>query len=210
MWYTGSSWAIFHEDGTPIPAGATYNVLGVPATTFSNGNLYVHTATAANTSGDSTYLDDSFVNNDPNAVIIATQNWNAGGSCGCVYNNHQIGVWYNSWSGRWGIFNEDGSAMPVGTSFNVEVLSSPTSGVFTQQATSTSYISFINNASTNNNPGMLLFVTPNWDVNGACGCIYDNHPLGVYYAGGEWSIYHQDIAAMTVGAAFDVFAVPLL
>src|SRR5690349_4320259 len=38
----------------------------------------------------------------------------------------------------------------------------------------------IDNVVTNGDPGLVLFVTANYNPNGAGG-IYDNHPLGVYY-----------------------------
>jgi hypothetical protein len=43
---------------------------------------------------------------------------------GGVYENHNIGVWYNNlplspWRGHWCIFNQDLSAMPTGAAFTV-------------------------------------------------------------------------------------------
>jgi len=204
VWYTGQYWAIFHEDGTAIPVGATYNVVGYPAQSTTDGDWYLHSATTANTSGNSTILNDTYTNNNPQAVIVVTQNWTPSGICGCKWNKHLIGVWYNNRLQRWEIFNEDGSAMPVGAAFNVDTWSSSGTRTLTQQATTSSYISYINNVATNNAPNSLLFVTPNWATNGICGCVFSNHPIGVYYQGNEWSIFNQDIAAMPIGAAFNV------
>ncbi|MBU1877357.1 MAG: hypothetical protein KJ734_00240, partial [Chloroflexi bacterium] len=43
------------------------------------GARFVHTTTAANTSGNYTYIDHPLTNNNPNAIVLVTQNWNPGG-----------------------------------------------------------------------------------------------------------------------------------
>jgi hypothetical protein len=49
----------------------------------------------------------------------------------------------------------------------------------------------------------IVIVTPNWTA----GPIYNNHPIGVYFTGGKWTIFNQDLAAMPVGTAFNVMVV---
>ena len=87
--------------------------------------VFIHRATPENISGHNTYLDNSLTNNNPNAILYVTQNWNPGGS-GDTYNDHPIGVWYNVSRQRWTIFNQDREAMPDGAAFNVAVLEEPT------------------------------------------------------------------------------------
>jgi hypothetical protein len=87
--------------------------------------VFVHRATPENISANSTYLDDPLTNNNPDAILYVTQNWNPGGN-GETYNDHSIGVWYNSDRQRWAIFNQDREAMPDGAAFNVAVLEEPT------------------------------------------------------------------------------------
>jgi hypothetical protein len=67
----------------------------------------------------------------------------------------------------------------------------------------------INNLATNDEPGALLFVTPNFDPGGVNG-VYDNSPIGVYYdaSASEWSIFNENVAAMPVDASFNVFVEP--
>jgi hypothetical protein len=60
----------------------------------------------------------------------------------------------------------------------------------------------LDNALTNNNPGAVLFVTPNYGSN----AVYDNHAIGVWYHSGKWSIFNQDQSPMPAGAAFNVHA----
>src|ERR671920_451286 len=86
---------------------------------------FVHYATPENISANTTYLDNPHTNDDRDAILYVTQNWNPGGGAG-TYNDHPIGVWYNDPHHRWEVFNQDRGAMPEGASFNVVVLEEPT------------------------------------------------------------------------------------
>lgn len=88
---------------------ATFNV----SILFPRDNLFVHTADAASTVDNSTQLNHPFANGNPAAAILVTQNWNPGGGGG-VYDDHPIEVWYDEFSGRWAIFNQDLADMPIG------------------------------------------------------------------------------------------------
>ena len=88
--------------------------------------VFVHRATPENISANSTYLDNPLTNDEPNAILYVTQNWNPGGGGTGTYNDHPIGVWYDSSAQRWAIFNQDRDAMPEGAAFNVAVLEEPT------------------------------------------------------------------------------------
>ncbi len=83
-------------------------------------SVFVHRATPQNTSTNSTYLDHPLTNDNPNAVLSVTQNWNPGGGAG-TYNDHPVGVWYAPDAQRWAIFNQDRAAMPERAAFNVVV-----------------------------------------------------------------------------------------
>lgn len=166
------------------------------------GPYLSHTATAANSSGNVTYLDDARINGNPNLILMATQNWSGTG----VYNNHHIGVWYNSFLRRWAIFNEDRIAMPRNASFFVYSSIVAPSQAFCQIASSantSAHITYIDSATTNGHPELKLFVTPVYNPNN----IYNNHAIGVWYSTSrrQWAIFNQDRAAMPVGAAFNVF-----
>ncbi len=82
--------------------------------------VLIHEATPENISANSTYLDHPSANNNPNVVLQITQNWNPGTDTG-IYNDHSIGVWYDTGRQRWAIFNQDRAAIPEGASFNVSV-----------------------------------------------------------------------------------------
>jgi len=47
----------------------------------------------------------------------------------------------------------------------------------------------------------MLIVTPVWEG------VYINAPIGVYFSGGSWRIFRQDLAAMPVGVKFNVLVV---
>jgi hypothetical protein len=66
-----------------------------------------------------------------------------------------------------------------------------------------SYTTIIDHPLTNGNPNAIILVTPN-DNPGNVGGTNDPHPIGVIYSNGKWAIFNQDIAAMPVGAAFNV------
>jgi sortase A len=117
VWYEPQAkrWAIFNQDRAAVPDGTTFQVV-VPG----EPEKLVHRAEPGNTDDNSTFLDDPLVNGKPGAILSITQNWNPGGGGG-TYNDHPVGVRYDSGSQRWEIFNTDGSAIPDGAAFNVAV-----------------------------------------------------------------------------------------
>jgi hypothetical protein len=105
--------AMTSKQGEPARDGAAFDA------------IFIHRATAENISANSTYLDNTVTNDNPDVVIYVTQNWNPGGGAG-TYNEHPIGVWYDLSTQRWAIFNQDREPMPDGAAFNVAVLEEST------------------------------------------------------------------------------------
>jgi hypothetical protein len=117
VWYESGArkWAIFNQDRTAVPAGATFEVeVPQPSVTF------VHQAGPLNTAGNYTYLDSRLTNGEPEAILSVTQNWNPGGGGG-VYNNHPVGTVYDAKLKKWAVYNLDGEPMPKGAAFNIAV-----------------------------------------------------------------------------------------
>jgi hypothetical protein len=116
VWYDNPAHkaSIFNEDQSAVPVNAAFNVLITAPGTSS----YTQTASVANIASDYTIIDNPLTNNNPNAILFVTQNWNPGGGSG-TYNNVSVGVWYDNVTQKWAIFNEDQSAMPVNAAFNV-------------------------------------------------------------------------------------------
>ena len=81
---------------------------------------FVNHAVPDDTTGNSTDLDNSLTNGEPDAVLSVTQDWNPGGGRG-VYNDHPVGVKYQRDVQRWAIYRKDGAQMPGGAAFNVAV-----------------------------------------------------------------------------------------
>lgn len=113
-WYFGSGWSVFNEDLVAMPPWVDFNVF-VPA---AGSGVFRHTASAANISAFATVLDHGSVNDLPDRIVLATQNFNAGGE----YNAHPIGVFYFSFGGpgSWLVGNLDlAGDMPEGAGFSV-------------------------------------------------------------------------------------------
>jgi len=109
VYYSGSKWRIFNQDGVAIPVGASFNV-SVPMAGPGVG-VFVQTATDANIFGTGTIIDNALTNGNPNAIILVTPNLNTGaGGTGVEYNGS-----------KWYIYNQYGPVMLAGTTFNVYV-----------------------------------------------------------------------------------------
>jgi hypothetical protein len=80
--------------------------------------VFTHKVTAANVSGNKTYINNPACNGQPNAILIITENWSASDNVG---NSKVVGVYYDAGAGQWTIFVDDGTAMPVGVAYNVMV-----------------------------------------------------------------------------------------
>jgi hypothetical protein len=80
----------------------------------------VHHATSANIVDNSTYIDHPLINNNLDAVLTVTPNWNPGGGTG-IYNVHPVGVWYDDAEEKWAILNQDLAPMPKRAAFDVAV-----------------------------------------------------------------------------------------
>jgi hypothetical protein len=201
--FTDGVGAILNQDAAAVPLNAAFNVL-VPNPDTS---VFVHKATALNILSHSTIIDYPLVNGNQNAIFLVTPNFAPGGVCpsGCVPEDHPIGVLYDG--SKWRIYNEDGSAMPVGAAFNVFIPTArPGVDIFVQTATSTFNATYIYNPLTNGNPNALILVTPNYNPGGVGGTDA-NFPIGVKYDNiqNKWAIFNQTGAAMPVNASFNVY-----
>ena len=197
-------WAIVNHDGASMPPGAAFNVV-IPD---PDHKFLAHEATLANTIFHSTYWSHDLTDGAPKALLFATSNWNAGGRPPGVYNNHAITMRYSG--ALWGIRNQDLEAITEGADFNV-LIPGADAGVFPHWATPSNIdgtSTYIRHAATDGKPDTLLFVTPNYSLNGWEVGTYNTHPIGVWYNSGEaqWAIFNQDYAAMPEPTAYNVLA----
>ena len=158
---------------------------------------FVHRATDGNSRGTYTTFGDPRMNGDPDAVVLAEPS-------GPYERN--IGVWYVHEENKWAIFNQDRSAVPVGSSFRVVV--PPADEGFVHRAKPPNTVgdaTYLNDPLVNGKPNAEVSVTQNWNPGGGGG-VYNDHPVGVGYAGdvGGWFVYNEDGAPMPGGAAFNV------
>jgi hypothetical protein len=174
--------------------------------------FFTVTATAGNSAGDRTIIDNVVSNGFSNLALFITANWNPNNGSG-VYDNHALGVYYiGAPTSKWAIYHEDKTPYILGASYNVWVRETTQPGTFIWRANagnSAGDYTIIDNATTNGNPNAVMLVTHNWNPGGGSG-IYDNHALGVYYIGSptnKWAIFHQDFTPFTANTSYNVFAV---
>jgi hypothetical protein len=78
--------------------------------------------------------------------------------------------------------------------------------VFIHKATTTNtsaHVTTISNPYTDGQPNAILIVTHNWSQDN----MYETHPVGVWYNGSQWTIFHEDMVAMPVGRTFNVMVI---
>ncbi len=201
----GSNWYLFSEDtGFSIIPGMRFNVT-VPG---SDSSAFVHVASAATIPlglEHTSVIDNAAINNQPDARIFVTQNWDPPEGT-TVYNNHVVGVYYTA--GRWRVFNEDFASMPLGAAFNVMAapIGSPNAFLHVVIAgvnTSPDAFSGLSHPLLDNNPCAVLQVTSTYDPN----FTYDASTLstGYDYFSRRWFLRHLDGAPMVAGAAYNVW-----
>ncbi|WP_437713438.1 hypothetical protein WMF45_46865 [Sorangium sp. So ce448] len=153
-WYSASlqKWAVYNEDLVAMPAGARF---AVRAMSPSN-SVFVHQVAAGNAGGNFTYIDHPSLNGNPYVAPQVSHIYNPQGAPG-VYNNHPVGVYYNVGIQRWGIYNEDLAALPMGASFAVKLGGYHT--VVSSAATRSGSALVIDDPNTNGVPDARLFFT---------------------------------------------------
>jgi hypothetical protein len=195
--YNLGKWVIFNQDLAAMPVGAAFNVI-IPT---AGAGVFVQNTNVLDISEP---INSPLTDNNPNANILVTPNYNPGGACPCVSANFNFGLFYSV--GKWRIYTQDLSLI-TNVAFNVFVLPAG-AGVFVQTATvgntTNVYSTYIDNALTNNNPNAIIFLTHNYSPGGSLNGSNNNHPTGVFYNGSKWEIYNRDLVAMPVDASFNV------
>lgn len=116
VWYNGSNWTIFTEDGSTMPEAKDFNVW-----LLNDNKSFVHTVDSANNIGNPSYsyIDNPLTNNNPDANILVTAILKSS-----PYHSHVQGVWYSSAAAKWVLYNEDISAQTIGAKYIVYVANS--------------------------------------------------------------------------------------
>lgn len=170
--------------------------------------IYVHTATAANTSGHITYINHPDLNGNPNAGIVFSHVWNPNGTSG-VGNNNIDGLWYDAAAQKWTIFNEDFSPMVEGAKFFVYIASNP-SDVITHVASvanqnpGAAQYTVLDSGIFGVDPGPYAVMSNYWDPNG----VYNPHNYGFFYddifGTNTRNIFNENGTGIPTDAAFKI------
>lgn len=174
------------------------------------GTTFIHKATPANISCGSdhcTIINHPLTNNNASAILFVTQVWKE--TDGFAPNPSEIGVFYKD--GKWGIVNEDQSAMPEDRAFFVQVMSAG-SRVFKHETSVANlypgfeHITSIDHASSNGSASRFLTVTRN---HGTTLNKLFAHEVGVWYddAAEKWTVFSEDQVDMPVGLVYNVHVV---
>jgi hypothetical protein len=123
------------------------------------------------------------------------------------FSNDGVGVWAHSDTGS-GLDIDSGAIQVAGAGIGTST------AVFVHRATAANievgntHRTTISNPFCDGNPNAILIITPNYNPS-QTGNVLDTHPLGVFYNGSllKWQLYHQDFAAMTANAAYNVLIV---
>lgn len=200
---------VLDADGTRrfknVPGGGA-NVIDIGALEF--GDDWFNTrANGANNSGNTVVLSHPSINGTPSARALVTPNF----SRGSVTNNAPFGVYFDTVSLVWSVFNQNVlAAMPNGAGYSA-LSPAPGGGLFLQQVASTGPTlseSVIDNSATNSLPDQIVMATSNWNPSTPTG-VYNNHNVAVDYGiDGRWRIVNSDGAAFLNSAAFNVYAQP--
>ena len=175
----------------------------------ANKAPFVHKAKDKNSRGDYTYISESRINGDANAIVLASPTQVQKKTKVDSYQHH-IGVWYEAGKQKWAIFNEDLAPVPEGATFNVVVPKASASFVHRAKSNNTSgAFTYLDDPLTNGKPDAILSATQNWNPGGGRG-VYNDHPIGAVYEArrGKWAIYNKDGAPMPEGAAFNITVSP--
>ena len=200
---TGTTIGTPQELGTTGPATPP-GLEGASSDRRGGAVVMVHRATPETIVDNSTYVDHSLSNGNPEAVLLVTQ---VGGPDRPADTSRK-GVWYDGTRDRWAIFNQDLTPMTEGAVFNMIVAEGPGGDTFVHRAVPTNTgaeSTYVDHPAANAAPDAVLSVTPNWNPGGRGGT-YNDHPVGVWYDADEerWTIRNEDLAPIPDLAAFNV------
>lgn len=201
VYYDGTRWQIFNQDGAAMPANARFFVEVRDPGAYE----FVLRARDANRSGHLVTIDHPALNDNPNAHVHATPNFNPGGASG-VFNNHPTGVYYNGT--RWFVFNENLAAVNLNARFNI-LIASPHERTFTHETASGNIFgseTLITHPLANNDPNVLLQITSLIGAYGIGVGGANPHPASVKYVSGRWAILNENLANVFPGVNFTVKA----
>ncbi|MDC0684895.1 DUF7452 domain-containing protein [Sorangium atrum] len=119
VWYDTAlqRWAVYNEDLAAMPLGVRFSVRAMPP----SGSVFIHEVTAANKpAGSISTIDHPALNGRSSIAVQVSRIWNLPGAPG-VYNNHPVGVSYDTSVQKWTVYNEDQGTLSPGALFAVKL-----------------------------------------------------------------------------------------
>ncbi len=153
------------------------------------------TTSVANTSGSIMTIDHPALNGKPKTNVIINHRYIS------AFNNHQLGLQYNTTVGRWQVRNEDGANIPTGEGINI-LLAPGTKRLAANPFTTYNYVTYFPTVAPNK-PNTLLLATHVINVGGYYTGVMLKDPYSVFYDNNQWSIYTDNIASMKA-VAFNI------
>jgi len=202
-WYDAgrARWAVYDESRASLPVGLPVNVRVLPP----SATAYVHRAARATLSGHITYLDHPRLNGHPEASLQVTHQYAPPGSPG-IYDDHPLGVWYDTSRQRWSIYHDDFAPMPENVAFDVKMGSLVT--------VTASAENLVNGALRVDDlaaapPSAVVFLTHNFAPMGQGGA-YHAKEVGIRFdtKTQRWLVENLDGSPIVTGVAFNVHRAP--
>jgi hypothetical protein len=169
-----------------------------------------------NTTGNFLLFDHPATSGQPEALLFASPD----GSLGLPVNLRPLGVWWASGSGQMGVFNQDLSAMPIGSGYSLFVPAPfrpsavvlPGPSLVTRVArVGSEPVTRLNLGSPlSDRPELIVLATQNWNPQQPPASIgvYNPRSISLRYEASSWSIVNLDGSPIPAGAAFNVFSQP--
>jgi len=162
------------------------------------------TAASANITGNILTLNDPHLNGKQGLKLIVTQDISLTAP---VLNNHPIGLYYNTATKLWEIFNEDIAAMPVGAIFDVLI---PTTVARVNGGATNSFVNQTFFTLRKHDSSALLLETHVFDpfptvTTGPLNGVFQVNSVGLYFnpvvttkpvpaSSGCWELFTEDLA----------------
>jgi hypothetical protein len=171
-------------------------------------NWFNTRANGSNNSSNTLLLPHPSLDGAQSARALVTPNF----SLGSIPNNVPFGVYYNTSSMLWSVFNQSTTTpIPTGAGYSA-FTPAPGTGLFLHQLASigpTLSETLLDNTAVNGLIDQIVVTTANWNPATSTG-VYNNHNVNVAYNSGDerWRIGNADGVALPNSAAFNVYAQP--
>jgi hypothetical protein len=197
VWYTGIRWVIENPDSATHALGTAFAVW-VPEVTDALPEYFVHETTADNVVLNLTVLDHPLLNGNPGVTLTVTLN------APTVGFNHHLGVWYDSDSQRWTVFNQDQATMPAGLRYFVGI---NFCSMFVGQSGQTYHLTLVTNPGNTEGHNTFIGLAQNrWNllVTPAYIGTYLDKPIGTHWIPEEaqQAIFVETFEDMPMGVEF--------